>query len=87
MSCAAALSTLEEWRPEHVELWRLSLSGNDRIKFKEFFDKVIPLRAKGSTLASYNEEAVTRLLGPVDGPVFGPELQKLKRQGARPPPP
>ena len=77
---------LEEWSPEHVKQWRLSLPANTRIKFKEFFDN-LPRGVKGSTLASYSEEAVIRIFdNPKNGRAFGPELyarlQKLKGQGA-----
>ena len=78
-----ALPPLEDWLPEHIERWRLSLPDDDRVNFKEFFDKVIAAGAKGSTLASYNLEALL-LVFPKLG-VFAPELyarlQALKRKG------
>ena len=74
---------LEEWSPEHVKQWRLSLPANTRIKFKEFFDN-LPQEADGSTLVSYDLPALLMVFPKLGA--FGPELyarlQKLKGQGA-----
>jgi len=93
MCYATALPLLEEWRPEHIEQWRLSLPEDDRTNFKEFFDN-LPRGVKGSTLASYDKSDVEKRFKTDDGRAFAPELyaklQKLKGQGAShsyPPPP
>lgn len=85
-SCvAAALPPLEEWRPEHVEQWRLSLPEDDRANFKEFFEN-LPRGVKGSTLASYDKSDVEKRFKTDDGRAFAPEvharLQKFKGQRA-----
>ena len=92
MCCAAALPPLEEWRSEHVWLWRDALYAehtDNKEKFSEFFNN-LPKIANGSTLASYDKSDVEKRFKTDDGRAFAPELyarlQMLKGQGAFLPP-